>query len=115
MGVSSQLPLASGGEGSATVFRVAGAPVDPGDLPQARINFVSPGYFGTMRLRLRSGRAFTRFDRPESPPVLVVNETLAHDLFGGEPAIGQRLLPVGTGPEPWEGGRESWPMSAMAV
>ena len=104
VGVSSRLPLASGGGGSATVFRVAGAPMpaDPGDLPQARINFVSPGYFGTMRLRLRSGRAFTRFDRAESPPVLVINETLARDLFGGEPAVGQRLLPAGAGPEPWE-------------
>ena len=104
VGVSSRLPLASGGGGSATVFRVAGAPMpaDPRDLPQARINFVSPGYFGTMRLRLRSGRAFTRFDRAESSPVLVVNETLARDLFGGEPAIGQRLLPAGAGPEPWE-------------
>ncbi len=104
VGVSSRLPLASGGGGSATVFRVAGAPMpaDPGDLPQARINFVSPGYFGAMRLRLQSGRAFTRFDRAEGPPVLVVNETLARDLFGGEPAVGQRLLPVGAGPELWE-------------
>ncbi len=102
-GVSSRLPLASGG-GSATVFRVAGAapPTDPLDLPRARVNVVSPGYFDAMRLRLRSGRAFTRRDGAESPLVLVVNETLARELFGGEPAVGRRLLPVGAGPEPWE-------------
>ena len=49
-----------------------------------------------------AGRAFTRLDRSESPLVLMVNETLARELFGGEPAVGQRLLPVGAGPEPWE-------------
>ena len=102
-GVSSRLPLASGG-GSATVFRVAGTapPTDPLDLTRARVNVVSPGYFDAMRLRLRSGRAFTRRDGAESPLVLVVNETLARELFGGEPAVGRRLLPVGAGPEPWE-------------
>ena len=103
VGISSRLPLASSG-GSATVFRVAGAPMptDPQDLPQAAVTFISPGYFDAMRLRLRSGRAFTRLDRAESPPVLVINETLSRDLFGGEPAIGQRLLPAGAGQEPWE-------------
>ena len=103
VGVSSSLPLASGG-GNAAVFRVAGTapPTDPRDLQQARVNVVSPGYFDVMRLRLRSGRAFTGLDGAESPLVLVVNETLARELFGGEPAVGRRLLPVGAGPEPWE-------------
>ncbi|MCY4507223.1 MAG: FtsX-like permease family protein, partial [Acidobacteria bacterium] len=103
VGVASRLPLTSGG-GSAAVFRVAGTapPADPLDLPRARVTVVSPGYFDAMRLRLRSGRAFTRVDGAESPLVLVVNETLARELFGGEPAVGRRLLPVGAGPEPWE-------------
>ena len=103
VGVSSRLPLASGG-GNAAVFRVAGTapPTDLRDLQQARVNVVSPGYFDVMRLRLRSGRAFTRLDGAESPLVLVVNETLARELFGGEPAVGRRLLPVGAGSDPWE-------------
>ena len=103
VGVSSRLPLASGSD-SATVFRVVGTapPTDPLDLPRARVNVVSPGYFDTMGLRLRSGRAFTRLDGAESPLVLVVNETLARELFGGEPAVGRRLLPAGGGPESWE-------------
>ena len=102
-GVSSRLPLAPGG-GSATVFRVVGdaPPTDPLDLPRARVNVVSPGYLDAMRLRLRSGRAFTRRDGADGPLVLVVNETLARELFGGETAVGRRLLPVGAGPEPWE-------------
>lgn len=103
VGISSRLPLGSAGA-SISAFRVAGAPppADWRDLPRAPINFVSPGYFDVMRLRLLAGRAFTRLDRAGSPPVLMVNETLARDLFGGEPAVGRRLLPIGAGPEPWE-------------
>ena len=103
-GVSSRFPLASGGNVSRTTFQAAGAPVpaDPGDLPQAPINFVSPGYFDAMRLRLRSGRAITPLDRAEGPPVLVLSETLAREIFGGEPAVGRRVVPAGAGDEPWE-------------
>ena len=103
-GVSSRFPLASRGNVSRATFQAAGAPVpaDPGDLPQAPINFVSPGYFDAMRLRLRSGRAITALDGAESPPVLVLSETLAREIFGGEPAVGRRVVPAGAGDEPWE-------------
>ncbi len=103
VGVSSGLPLVSSG-GGATTFRAAGAPppTDPGDIPRASINVVSPGYFDVMRLRLRSGRTFTRLDGAEAPRVLVVNETFAREL-GDEPAVGRRVLLSGAGPEePWE-------------
>ncbi len=103
-GVSSRFPLASGGNVSRATFRVAGAPIpaDAMDLPQAPINFVSPGYFDAMRLRVRSGRTFTSLDRAESPPVLVLSETLAREVFGGEPAVGGRVRLAGGGDEPWE-------------
>ena len=103
VGVSSRLPLASSG-GSPAAFRVAGAPpaADLRDLPRAVVNFVSSGYFDVMRLRLSSGRAFSRLDGAGSPPVLIVNETLARALFRGEPAVGRGLLPLGAAPEPWE-------------
>ncbi len=56
-----------------------------------KIRIVSPGYFEAMRFRLRDGRAFARSDGPESPRVLVANETLARELFGDEPAVGERV------------------------
>ena len=63
----------------------------------------SPGYFDVLRLRIRDGRAFTPLDGAGGPRVLVVNETLARQLFGGEPAVGQRLVLRGLGgSEPWE-------------
>ena len=103
IGISSRLPLASAG-GSTALFRVAGAPppTEPGDLQQAPVNIVSPGYFDAMRLRIQSGRGFTRLDGSGSPAVLVVNETLARELFGGQAAVGQRLLLAGAAPESWE-------------
>ena len=103
-GVSSRFPLASGGNVSMATFHAAGAPVpaDPLELPQAPINFVSPGYFDAMRLRLLSGRAITPLDRAGSPQVLVLSETLAREIFGGEPAVGRRVVPAGAGDEPWE-------------
>ena len=102
VGTSSGVPLASGG-GSTITLRVVGTPppADPRDLPRAPLNVVSPGYFDVMRLRLERGRAFTRTDGAGSPPVLVVNETLALDIFGGEPAVGRRVLAAGAD-EPWE-------------
>ena len=96
VGLSSRLPLASSRGGTTTTVMPAGAPepTDPRDLPRARLNVVSPGYFDAMRLRLVSGRAFTRLDGAGGPPVLVINESLAREVFGGEPAVGRRVLSV---------------------
>ena len=105
VGLSSRLPLASSRGGTTTTVMPAGAPepTDPGDLPRARLNVVSPGYFDAMRLRLVSGRAFTRLDGAGGPPVLVINEGLAREVFGGEPAVGRRVLSIaGRGDDPAE-------------
>ena len=103
-GLSSSLPLATTG-GMFTTMRVAGRPPpsDPSETPRSAMRIASPGYFDVMRLRLRSGRLFTRLDGAGSPGVVVVNETFARDVFGGEPAVGQRLLfGGGASSEPWE-------------
>ena len=53
---------------------------------------VSPGYLGTMGIRLTGGRDFSAADRPDSPPVAIVTEALATRLWPGQTAIGKRLL-----------------------
>ena len=103
-GLSSSLPLATTG-GMFTTMRIAGRPPpsDPSEAPRSAMRIASPGYFDVMRLRLRSGRLFTRLDGAGSPGVVVVNETFAREVFGGEPAVGQRLLfGGGASSEPWE-------------
>ena len=105
VGVSSGLPLAGGGSVIQAMHAV-GRPVpsDPSESPQALLRVVSPGYFDVMRLRLISGRRFTRRDEAGAPQVLVVNETFARVVFGGAPAVGQRVRFIGSGgdDEAWE-------------
>ena len=93
VGVSSGLPLASGGTTTSTRVRVAGRPesADRGERLMARIAWASAGYFDAMRLRLLEGRLFTRADRAGGPGVVVVNETLARALSGDGQAVGQRV------------------------
>ena len=83
-------------------LRMAGTPMpsDPNEMVRTKVRIVSPGHFEAMRFRLRGGRALTDLDGSESPRVLVANETLARELFGGGPAVGQRV--VSPMSEPWE-------------
>ncbi len=98
VGVTSRLPLA----GSSSVqqrVHVPGrsVPDDPSESLGTLLHVVSPGYFDVLRLRLVSGRLFTRRDGAGTPRVLVVNETFAREMLGGAPAIGQRVRFVAAG------------------
>jgi putative ABC transport system permease protein len=52
---------------------------------------VTPDYFRTLGIPLRTGRGFTDGDRAESPQVAIVNEELARRFFPGRNPIGARL------------------------
>lgn len=55
-------------------------------------NLVSPGYFETLGIPLRQGRDFSPADREGAPPVVIVNEALAHAFWPGKNPVGQRLF-----------------------
>ncbi|HMF98997.1 MAG TPA: ABC transporter permease, partial [Vicinamibacterales bacterium] len=75
-----------------SIFTVGDKPVpERAKLPSAAFTPVSTGYFETMGMRLVRGRLFDRTDTPDSPKVVVINETLAKKLWPGEDAIGKRL------------------------
>ena len=63
----------------------------PGEEPQADFRIVTADYFRTMRIELLSGRTFNEYDGPASAPVIVINETMARQMFAGENPVGQRL------------------------
>jgi putative ABC transport system permease protein len=63
----------------------------PGEEPQADFRIVTPGYFRTMRIPLLSGRTFNEHDGPAAAPVIIVNDTMARQMFPGENPVGQRL------------------------
>ncbi len=52
---------------------------------------VSGDYFRAMAIPLLQGRYFTAQDGPESPPVAIINQTLAKRYWPGEDSIGKRL------------------------
>jgi hypothetical protein len=54
-------------------------------------NVVGPNYFRTMETPLLSGRDFTEADRKGAPGVVVINETLAANLWPNEGALGKRV------------------------
>ena len=46
-------------------------------------NVVSPDYFRTLRIGLRSGRPFEERDDEKAAPVVMVNNTFAERFWGG--------------------------------
>ena len=52
---------------------------------------VTAGYFSTMGVRVQEGRGFDNRDRRGSPPVAVINESLAGEVFGDRNPIGHRV------------------------
>ncbi len=61
------------------------------EVASALIYRVSPGYFETMGVPLRTGREFTPYDREGTVPVVVVSESFARDYLSGEDAVGRRV------------------------
>jgi putative ABC transport system permease protein len=57
----------------------------------ASANIVWPGYFRTLGIPLLRGRDFTLQDREGAPGVVIINETMARELFGGSDPLGRRL------------------------
>ena len=65
-------------------------------------SLVTPGFFETMGIALRRGRVFTDRDSAGMPPVVVVDERLAHRFWPGEDPVGKRVKRGGTdSPDPW--------------
>jgi macrolide transport system ATP-binding/permease protein len=54
-------------------------------------NRVAPRYFETMGIRLLAGRGFTRHDTETTPPVVIVNQTMAQRFWPGQSPLGKRL------------------------
>jgi len=52
---------------------------------------VSAGYFDTMSIPILEGRAFTRDDNENAPPVIIVDETAANHYWPGQNPLGRRL------------------------
>lgn len=89
VGSITNLPMAGSDEDNN--FWVEGAtPPREGLEPSVWVRRVTPGYFDALGLRLVTGRGFTLGDDSEATRVIIVNERLERDYFGGQ-AVGKRL------------------------
>ena len=71
-------------------FRFVDAPPDaPGGM--TNVMYITPEFFKTFRIPLRSGRAFASDDVAGSPPVAIVNETFVRAWNQGKDPIGRRI------------------------
>jgi putative ABC transport system permease protein len=65
------------------------------DNANAWFNYVSPGYFETLRMTRLAGRNFDRRDTKTAPGVAIVNQTLARRFFPNLNPIGKTFRIVG--------------------
>ena len=75
-------------------------PFSPAENPNGNFQWVTPGYFSAMGLKLVRGRFPANADREDAPMVVVINETMAARYWPGEDALGKRFH-LGTRNQPW--------------
>jgi hypothetical protein len=105
--VAQAIPFTPGAQWLQAVTRTdPKAIADLGQLPLARYNVVTAGYFEAMGIALKGGRTLTESDDAAAQPVVVVNEQLARDQFSGENPVGKQI---------WVGHAEALPGSRPRV
>jgi putative ABC transport system permease protein len=90
VGYTTGLPLVLGA--GIMQITVPGVVDDPVQTPRASIRFVTPDYFATVGIPLRSGRFVDGRDTATTAPAAVISEALARRLWPGENPIGRQLV-----------------------
>ncbi|MGH9854847.1 MAG: ABC transporter permease, partial [Blastocatellia bacterium] len=84
------LPLSGAEDGIG--FSIEGRPpADPGQQRSAGPRCVGADYFKALQIQVKRGRVFTESDGRDAPPVLVINEAMAHEYWPNEDPIGKRI------------------------
>ena len=94
VGVGSPMPLQS----SSVRFDVKAegrAPTPGAAMPNAELRTANPEYFRAAGIPLLRGREFAATDRATSGLVVIINQTLADQVFPGEDPVGKRIAWTG--------------------
>jgi putative ABC transport system permease protein len=99
LGITTRMPLDLGV--SILSFDIPGVDPPP-DQNRHRVEFtsVTPGYFGTMGIRLREGRDFSASDREGAQNVVILSQAAADRYWPGESAVGRVLYRSGETKDP---------------
>ena len=90
VGIGSNPPLMGGWQTG--FYREGIATPTPSQMPTADLEAVGGDYFQALKVPLLRGRVFNAADTPNSPRVIVVDQTLAEQIFPGEDPLGKRLM-----------------------
>ncbi|MDQ3419618.1 MAG: ABC transporter permease, partial [Acidobacteriota bacterium] len=88
-GITEALPL---GKNRTWGARAKGVTYERGQAPLAYPRMVSDGYFAAMGIPLIAGRDIAPTDTAATEPVMLVNETMARQLWPGQDPIGKSVL-----------------------
>ena len=85
-------PPLSGNNGQSP-YAVIGRPLPPApERPLAIRNLISPGRFALLGIPILKGRDFDEHDGPNSQQVIIINESMAKQLFPNESPLGHTLV-----------------------
>jgi predicted permease len=87
--VARMIPLQGGGFGMGGVHIPGRDDLNRDGGLDADWNIVSPEFFQTLDMRIVEGRPFAATDRPGTPFVAIVNQSLARRAWPGQSAVGQ--------------------------
>jgi predicted permease len=82
--------------------RAEDSPAPAESVPTVGWRFIGWDYFQAMQIPMRGGRLFTSADGPDSPGVVIVNETLASQSFGDAAAAVGRTVVIAASGRPGE-------------
>jgi putative ABC transport system permease protein len=88
-GLTDVLPL--GQQNDREYFTIENRLAPPGQSLVADFRRVSPRYFNTMGIALIEGRLLSDRDMRDAPPVILIDETLAHQYWPNQNPIGRRM------------------------
>jgi putative ABC transport system permease protein len=88
-GLSDVLPL--GQQNDREYFIIENRQLPTGQSLVADFRRISPGYLNTMGIALLKGRLLSDRDVRDAPPVILIDETLAHQYWPNENPIGRRM------------------------
>jgi putative ABC transport system permease protein len=88
-GLTDVLPL--GQQNDREYFTIENRPLPAGQELVADFRRISPRFLSTMGIALLNGRLLSDRDNHEAPPVILIDETLAHQYWPNENPLGRRM------------------------
>jgi putative ABC transport system permease protein len=84
------LPFSGNGGTTAIILPDRDIPV-PGHEPEVMFNSATPNYFETMGIPFIKGRLFGNQDRPDTPMVVIINQTMAQKFWPNQDPLGKQV------------------------